>query len=57
MRSPNACVSIYLPTEIFKRTIFPTEVPARTRSEAQTPSAPGEPQIQETRVQWGGPQA
>ncbi len=54
---PNACVSIYLPTEIFKRTIFPTEVPARTRSEAQTPSAPGEPQIQETQVHWGGTQA
>ena len=54
---PNACVSIYLPTEIFKRNIFPTEVPARTRSEAQLPHAPGEPRIQTTQVQWGTGQA
>jgi hypothetical protein len=50
---PNAAVSIYLPTEIFKRNVFPTEVPARTRSDAQTPRAPGEPDIQETHVHWG----
>ena len=50
---PNAAVSIYIPTEIFKRNILPTEVPARTRSEAQLPHSPGEPDIQETHVQWG----
>jgi len=54
---PNACVSLYLPTEIFKRNIFPTEVPARTRSDAQLPHAPGEPDINETNVQWGTGQA
>ena len=50
---PNAAVSIYIPTEIFKRNILPTEVPARTRNEAQLPHAPGEPDINETHVQWG----
>ena len=50
---PNAAVSIYIPTEIFKRNILPTEVPARTRSDAQLPHAPGEPDINETNVQWG----
>ncbi|CAA9466000.1 MAG: hypothetical protein AVDCRST_MAG12-311, partial [uncultured Rubrobacteraceae bacterium] len=54
---PNACVSIYLPTDIFKRPIHPQGVPARTRTEARTPHAPGEPQIQETQVRWGGTQA
>jgi formamidase len=54
---PNAAVSIYIPTEIFKRNILPTEVPARTRSDAQLPRSPGEPDINETHVQWGTGQA
>jgi formamidase len=54
---PNAAVSIYIPTEIFKRNILPTEVPARTRSDAQLPHSPGEPDINETHVQWGTGQA
>jgi len=51
---PNAAVSIYIPTEIFKRNILPTEVPARTRSDAQLPHSPGEPNINETRVEVRG---
>lgn len=42
---PNACVSLYIPTEIFKRQIVPQDVPARTVREAQLPHAPGEPQL------------
>lgn len=42
---PNACVSLYIPTEIFKRQIVPQDVPVRTLSEAQLPHAPGEPQL------------
>jgi hypothetical protein len=48
---PNACVSIYLPTEIFKRPIVPQDVPTRVASEAQLLHAPGEPQINLTQVE------
>jgi formamidase len=47
---PNACVSIYIPTEIFKRPIVPQDVPTRVAREAQLPHAPGEPEINLTRV-------
>ena len=48
---PNSCVSIYIPTGIFKRPIVPQDVPARVPSEAQLPHAPGEPDINLTRVE------
>ena len=48
---PNACVSIYLPTEIFKRPIVPQDVPSRVAREAQLPHAPGDPQFNLTQVQ------
>lgn len=51
---PNACVSIYLPTEIFKRPIVPQDVPVRGAREARLPHAPGEPQINATQVEVRG---
>ena len=51
---PNACVSIYLPTGIFKRSVVPEEVPSRVAREAQLPHAPGDPQINLTRVEVQG---
>jgi formamidase len=51
---PNACVSIYIPTEIFKRPIVPQDVPTRVAREAELPHAPGEPQITPTRVEVRG---
>ncbi len=48
---PNACVSIYIPTEIFKRPIVPQDVPTRVVREAQLPHAPGEPDINLTQVE------
>src|SRR5215208_959864 len=51
---PNACVSIYLPTGIFKRSVVPQEVPSRVAREAQLPHAPRDPQINLTRVEVQG---
>jgi formamidase len=51
---PNACVSIYLPTGIFKRSVVPQEVPSRVAREARLPHAPGDPQINLTRVDVQG---
>jgi formamidase len=48
---PNACCTLYVPTEIFTRPIVPQDVPTRVASEAQLLHAPGEPQIDQ------GPQA
>jgi formamidase len=48
---PNSCVSIYIPTGIFKRPIVPQDVPVRVPSEAQLPHTPGEPEINLTRVE------
>jgi formamidase len=48
---PNACVSLYIPTGIFKRPIVPQDVPTRVVSEAQVPHAPGEPDINLTQVE------
>lgn len=36
---PNACVSLYLPTEIFKRNVMPTEVPTRAVKEGNLATA------------------